>query len=483
MPLEDVLRASAGEQAALVRAGEISARELVEASLRAIERLDPDINAFTALAPERALAEAGALRPGDPRPLCGVPIGLKDLLSASQGLPTSQGSAAFGDWVADHDSAHVRRLREAGAIVVGRTNTPELGLRPVTENARFGATRNPWNRELSAGGSSGGSAAAVASGMVALADGSDLGGSIRIPASCCGLVGLKPSLGRVSIGPDFGDIAGGMPVDGVLTRTVLDTAIALDAIAGYEPGDRHGAAPPPQSFADAARRPAGRLHVRLATTAPLGIPVDAEPATAAVRAAELLAGLGHDVSEGAPDWHDEAFPPSWATYMTGSAQHILRVVERLHGRAADASALEPATRAWLLDAEPVRLVDHLEAGERLWAFARRVLRGWRDDEILVTPTLTRLPAPVGGIRSQAGVTDDAGRFSALVRLWNVTGQPAVSLPLGRSGDATPIGVQLVAPPGRDDLLLAVAAELEAAAGGWARIAPGPPASDHAPVRA
>ncbi len=466
MSFADALRASAVEQAALVRAGEVTARELVAASLAAIEHLDPDLNAFTAVAPERALEQAGAVRPGDPRPLCGVPIALKDLLSATEGLPTSQGSAAFGDWFADHDSAHVRRLREAGAIVVGKTNTPELGLRPVTENARFGATRNPWNRELSAGGSSGGSAAAVASGMLALADGSDLGGSIRIPASCCGLVGLKPSLGRVSIGPDFGDLAAGMPLDGVLTRTVIDTAVALDAIAGYEPGDRHRAPAPQRSFTQAARTPPGRLRIRLATAAPLGVPIDDEPAAAAAGAAELLAGLGHDVSEGTPEWDDESFPRSWATYMAGCAQHILRVVERLHGRPADPARLEPATRAWLLDAEPAPLVDHLEAGERLWAFARRILRGWRDDEILVTPTLTRLPAPIGGIRSQAGVTDDAVRFSALVRLWNVTGQPAISLPLGQSHDGTPVGVQLVAPPGRDDLLLSVAGQLEAATAKW-----------------
>ena len=197
----------------MVRTGEVRARELVEASLSAIERINPTLNAFVTVCGERALAEADAVQAGDPRPLCGVPVGIKDLLSATEGV----------------------------AIVVGKTNTPELGLRPVTENRRFGATRNPWNTELSAGGSSGGSASAVASGMVALADGSDLGGSIRIPASCCGLVGLKPSLGRVSMAPDYGDVAAGMPADCVLTRTVMDTAVALDAIAGYEPGDRHRA--------------------------------------------------------------------------------------------------------------------------------------------------------------------------------------------------------------------------------------------------
>jgi amidase len=471
---EEILRLSAVEQAAAVRGGEVSAQDLVEASLRETERVNPDLNAFVTLCPERALAQAATVRPGDARPLCGVPVGIKDLLSATEGVPTTEGSRAFGDWVADHDSAHVRRLRDAGAIVVGKTNTPELGLRPVTENDRFGATRNPWNRELSPGGSSGGSAAAVAAGMVALSDGSDLGGSIRIPAACCGLVGLKPSIGRVSIGPDFGDVAGGMPGDCVLTRTVEDTAVALDAIAGYEPGDRHRQPNPLRSFLDAARTGPPRLRVDVALTAPLGVPVDGEPRAAALRAAETLAALGHDVSEWVPDWDDESFVPSWSTFLTGAAQHLVRIVERLHGRSVDPERLEPATRAWLVDSEPVALLDYLEAGERLWSFARRLLTGWGEDRILVTPTLTRLPAPVAGLRAQPGVTEQAERFSAFARLWNVTGQPAISVPFHTTAGGIPVGVQLVGPPGRDDLVIALAAQLEAAAG--RRSATAPPAS-------
>jgi amidase len=476
VPLErDVLQLPATDQAALVCSGEVSARELVEAALAAIERLNPHLNAFVALCPERALAEAEAVRAGDERPLCGVPVGIKDLLSATEGLPTSEGSAAFGDWVADHDSVHVRRLREAGAIVVGKTNTPELGLRPVTENARFGPTRNPWDPELSPGGSSGGSAAAVASGMIGLADGSDLGGSIRIPASCCGLVGLKPSLGRVSIGPDLGDVGAGTPADCVLTRTVIDTAVALDAIAGHEPGDRHHAPAPATSFADAASQAPGRLRVRLCLEAPFGAPVDEEPAAAAVAAARALESLGHEVIEDVPAWDDATFGSSWSTFAAGTCRHLVRVLERLHGRPVDPEQLEPATRAWLIDAPPVPLVDYLEAAERLWAFGRRVQAGWAPNEVLLTPTLTRLPAPVGGIDAQAGVTVDAGRFSALVRIWNVTGQPAISLPFAATAAGVPVGVQLVGAHGCDDVLLSVAAQLEAAAG-WKperRIAPPP----------
>src|SRR5947209_2859752 len=255
----ELMRLSAAEQAALVRFGEVSARELVGASLAQIERVNPRVNAFVTVCAERALADADAIHPGDSRRLCGVPLACKDLLGATTGVATTHGSAGFGDWVADHDSAHVHRLREAGAIVIGKTNTPELGSRPTTENERFGATRNPWRTTLSAGGSSGGSAADVAAGMVGLADGSDLGGSIRIPAACCGVIGLKPSRGRVSIGPDFGDLAGGIPIDGPLARTTLDAAVALDAMAGYEPGDHHWIGAATRSFAKAAQHPAERV--------------------------------------------------------------------------------------------------------------------------------------------------------------------------------------------------------------------------------
>jgi amidase len=435
-----------------------------QAALDRIARLDPTINAFVIVCAQRARAEADAIAPGDPRPLCGVPIAVKDLLSATEGLPTTHGSAAFGDWVADHDAAHVRRLRQAGAIVVGKTNTPELGLRPVTENERFGPTRNPCNTSLSAGGSSGGSAAATAAGMVALAEGSDLGGSIRIPASCCGLVGLKPSRGRVSLGPDYGTIGLGTPADGVLTRTVLDTATALDAIAGYEPGDHHYLPAPGVPFTTAAQRPPERVPVKVALTAPLGVPVDAEPLAAARRAAEALAGLGHDVGEGTPDWDDDAFPETWGTFATGTIQHLVRVLERLHGRPVQPSRLEPATRAWAVESTPVALVDYLEAAERLWAFSRQLIRSWPHGAVLLTPTLTRLPAEIAALRSAAGVTDDAVRFSALVRIWNVTGQPAITVPLYETADGIPVGIQLIGPPGRDDLVISLAAQLEAAVG-------------------
>jgi amidase len=460
----DLLSHTATEQAALVRAGEASARELVEASLAATERVNGDLNAFITLRADEALAEADRVRPGDPRPLCGVPIGIKDFLTAVTGVRTTHGSAAFGDWVPDHDSAHVRRLREAGAIVIGKTNTPELAMRPVTENARFGPTRNPWDRRLSPGGSSGGSAAAVAAGIVALCDGSDLGGSIRIPASCCGVVGVRPSIGRVSIGPDFGDVAGGHGIDGPIARTVLDAAVALDAMSGYEPGDHHWLSPPAQPFAQAAQRDPARLTVHLAVGAPLGMPVEPEPRDAARAAADALATLGHDVREQAPDWDDEALPGAWELCATGFVQHLVRVIERLHGRPVDPDALEPAIRGWLQGMPPVPVAEYFEAVEVLRAFARRVLRGWPRDGVLVTPTLTRLPIEIDAVQAQPGVTDEAVRFSAIVRVFSITGQPSVSLPLAQTETGVPVGVQIVGPPGRDDLVLAVAGQLERAVG-------------------
>src|SRR5947207_435337 len=241
----EYLTRPATEQAELVRSGEVTSRELVEESLRAIEALNDELNAFVTTTAERALSEADNIQAGDERPLAGVPIAIKDLTAWTAGIRTTMGMAAMGDWVPPQDSATVRKLRAAGAIVVGKTNTPELGIPPVTEPDRFGPSRNPYDTSRTPGGSSGGSGAAVASGMVSLAHGNDGGGSIRIPASCCGLVGLKPSRGRVSWAPQLAELASGFATEGVLSRDVRDSALGLDILAGYEPGDPYWAPDPP----------------------------------------------------------------------------------------------------------------------------------------------------------------------------------------------------------------------------------------------
>ena len=233
------------ELASLVRSGELSASELVSESLRRIDELQPAVNAFTFVDHEGALATARAITPGDERPFAGVPIAIKDNRPVA-GLPLTMGSDLFGDFVPRHDAFLVRRLREAGFVIVGKTTLPEMGILPTTESRRFGPTRNPWELDRTPGGSSGGSAAAVAAGMVPIAHGNDGGGSSRIPAACCGLVGLKPARGRVSVGPDSGQSF--FTVDGVLTRTVADTAHALDVMAGYELGDANWAPAPVEGF-------------------------------------------------------------------------------------------------------------------------------------------------------------------------------------------------------------------------------------------
>src|SRR5947209_15001612 len=290
----------ATELAALVRAGELSARELVEASLRRIDELEPKLGAFTHVAHDAALADADATAPADPRPFAGVPIAIKDNRAVA-GMPLTMGSDLYGDFVPGHDAYLVRRLREAGFVIVGKTSMPEMGILPTTEPRRFGAARNPWDLERTPGGSSGGSGAAVAAGMVPVAHGNDGGGSIRIPAACCGLVGLKPARGRVSVGPDSGESF--LVCDGVLTRTVSDTAALLDVLAGYELGDAAWAPPPRAPFGELAATEPGALRVGLALEPALeGAIVDPVCEQAALDAAGLLEGLGHHVEEIAPPW-------------------------------------------------------------------------------------------------------------------------------------------------------------------------------------
>src|SRR5947209_1163824 len=252
--------------AELVRAGELSATELVETSLRRIDELEPLIGAFTHIAHDRALAEAAAVQAGDERPFAGVPIAIKDNRAVT-GLPITMCSDLFQDRVPRHDSFVVRRLRDAGFVIVGKTTLPEMGILPTTEPRRFGPTRNPWALDRTPGGSSGGSAAAVAAGMVPIAHGNDGGGSIRIPAACCGLVGLKPARGRVSTGPDLGDSF--LVQDGVLTRTVAETAHVLDLLAGYESGDSTWAPEPEVPYAERLEEDPGRLLIAIATNPPL----------------------------------------------------------------------------------------------------------------------------------------------------------------------------------------------------------------------
>ena len=458
---------SATEQARMVRDGELSARELTEAALGAIERVDGELNAFVHVDGERALGEAEAIKRGDQRPLAGVPIAMKDLLAPVAGMPMTWGSRAMEGYVPAEDGNVARRLRRAGAVVLGKTNTPELGILPVTEPDANGATRNPWDTGRTPGGSSGGSGAAVASGMVSLAHGNDGGGSIRIPASACGLVGLKPSRGRVSLQPAWSEGAVGLASDGTLTRTVLDTAVALDILAGYEPGDAYLLPPPAAPFADAARREPGRLRVAFSTEAPNGAPVDPETVQAVRDAAELLDSLGHSVEETGPQADPERFVENFIKVWIGETGEELHTLELLLGRPLDRDRIEPLTRQMAEIADATSATDILIALDGLRRVSREIISFWADWEVLVTPTLAHPAIAIGALDVEEGqepVTQlmNSSTWVPFTPIWNVTGQPAMSLPLAQSGDGLPIGVQFVGAPAAEEMLISLAAQIETA---------------------
>jgi amidase len=462
-PTAELLTRPVAELAALVREGEVSARELVEASLARIDELDPRVGAFVTLDAERALATADGIGPGDQRPYAGVPIAVKDIGTPVEGLRLTMGTQLAGDYVPDHDAYLVRRLKEAGFVIVGITNTPEVGILPVTEPVRFGPTRNPWDLERTPGGSSGGAAAAVASGMVPIAHGTDGGGSVRIPAACCGLVGLKPSRGRISRGPDLGDSF--LVSDSVLTRTVAETAAILDLLEGYETGDATWAPPPREAFAAQAVRDPGALRIGVTTTPPIDAPLEAESAGAATRAADLLASLGHEVEEVEPPWSRlELFQLFSAVFGTNAAV-ALAFAGMLGGRAPSEDAMEKLSWHIYSRAQEINAVGYMMALTALQRYSRELIAFLSPYDALLTPALAERPVPIGEIDSTA---DDpartfarSGEFTPFTAIANVTGQPAISVPLYEGEDGLPLAVQFMGRPAGEGTLLALAAQLEA----------------------
>jgi amidase len=458
---------SALEQAQLVRDGEVTARELVEASLAAIEASNGELNAFLYTLADEALAAADQVQPGDPRPFAGVPIAIKDLTGSVAGHPLRMGSAALGDFTPDADSATIRRLREAGFIFVGKTNTPEFGILPVTEPDAFGPSRNPWDTGRTPGGSSGGSAAAVSSGMTAIGYGGDGGGSIRIPSSCCGLFGIKPSRGRISAAPVAGEWLSGYATEGTVNRTVADAAAALDVMAGYEPGDPYWAPDPKTTFAEAATREPGKLRVAFSTASPNGAPVHDHCVAAVRETAELLESLGHDVTEDTSEWAADGYVENFVKVWVAQCGMQVEALGMLLGHPVDKSKLEPLTQEMVAAAASVSTTDYLLAFNWLQLFSRGLVSRWSDIDVLLTPTLAQPPLPIGALRPAEGepaiqMLMNAAGFVPFTPAFNVTGQPAASVPLVQSPDGLPIGVQLVGPPAGEELLLSLSAQLEAA---------------------
>jgi amidase len=471
--MRDLLTRPALELASLIREGEVTARELVETSLRRIEELDPQVGAFTHVAAESAVAEAGSVSAGDPRPFAGVPIAIKDN-RAVNGMPITMCSDLFADFVPHHDSFLVRRLRDAGFIIVGKTKLPEMGILPTTEPRRFGPARNPWDLERTPGGSSGGSAAAVAAGMVPIAHGNDGGGSTRIPAACCGLVGLKAARGRVSVGPEAGDSF--LVNDGVLTRTVAETATVLDVMAGYEPGDANWAPPPARPFAESAQEAPSGLRVGLALNPPLeDATVEPVCEQAARDAAALLHELGHEVEEITPPWSGLNLLPDFTRAFGPMVSIVTAIGGRLRGREPTEEDVEPLT--WMLyeRARNQDTLTFLTAEGRLQSVARSLVAALAPFDLVLTPALARRPLPIGEVHGRGPDPWDhyqrSGRFTPFTAICNVTGQPAIALPLYHGEDGLPLAVHLIGRPAGEATLLAVASQLEQARPWSQRLSP------------
>ncbi|MCE9622974.1 MAG: amidase [Actinomycetia bacterium] len=463
---DDTRWLDATDQAALVAAGQVSPTDLLEAAIQRIEQFDPQLNAvIIRWFDEARTTAAGELPTG---PFRGVPTLLKDLWAHYAGQPLTNGCQALKDAmpISATDTTLVARFRAAGFVIAGRTNSPEFGSLPTTEPTAWGATRNPWNTAHSPGGSSGGAAAAVAAGMVPIAHASDGGGSIRIPASACGLVGLKPTQGRITLGP-FRDESN-LGVELCVSRTVRDTAALLDAVRGPAVGDTVIAAPPSRPYVDELGADPGRLRIGLLDHHPFGGPVHEQCELAVRNAATLLESLGHNIEPGFPQAMANAdfarrFSAMWSTNM---GVGVKRISDQL-GRELQLGDVEPVNWAMSEFARGVNGVDYAMALAANVDFRRAVQQWWHDGwDLLLTPTLGEPPVRLGTFANNPQNPMEpmarAAQYVPFTPAFNASGQPAISLPLHWTPEGLPVGVQLVAAYGREDVLLRVAAQLEAA---------------------
>ena len=459
--------AGIARQAELLRDGEVSSRDLTAMYLERIERFDPRLNAFRIVLGERALAEAEEadrrIAAGEAAPLLGVPIAVKDNVDVAGEL-TTNGTAAY-DRPAAVDSAMFRRLRDAGAVLVGKTNLPELAIWPFTETDAWGATRNPWDTTRSPGGSSGGSGAAVAAGLIGVASASDGGGSIRIPAAHCGLFGLKPQRGRISLQPDA-DHWLGLSVAGCLSRRVVDTALWLDVTAGAEPGDADAPPAPDRPYVEAAAASPGKLRVAMSVAAPrpAAPPIITDEVKAGIaRVGRVLESLGHAVSERDPEWGgigNDVTP----RYLAGIAADGANV--------RNPDRLERRTRGMIRMGRllPAPVVRRSRGNES--KHAERLNRIFDDFDVLLTPVVGIPPPEVGRWAGKGALRTllSISRAYPCAIAWNYTGQPAASIPLPPdSPGGLPLAAQLIVPDNREDLLISLAAQLEAEIGWPERI--------------
>jgi len=461
-PGAEVAALDAVGQADLVRRGEVSAVELVQWGIERIGRLNPVLNAVVTPMFDRALAQ---VRAGVTGPLAGVPYLLKDLVVEVAGVRFTEGSRFLADNVSTYDSELTRRLQAAGLVIVGKTNTPEFGMAPACEPALFGPTRNPWDLDRSTSGSSGGSAAAVASGMVPAAHGNDLGGSIRYPASACGLFGLKPTRGRNPLGPEYGDAVGGWAVEHAVTLSVRDSAALLDATSGPMLGDPYPAPPVATPFTDAVGADPGRLRIAYTAQTPEGRAGHADCVAALEDAVALCDDLGHELVEAALPGLDERVGAAIGTVFNAATAWIVGYWIRKRGREPGDEELDPLTRAFWESGRHVTAGDYLLAVEDLQAFARRVAEFLDRVDMWLTPTLSTPPLPLGEIVSTADDPLRALRTGGATVAYagvvaNLTGNPAMSVPLTMNPDGLPIGVHFLGRYGDEHGLLRLAGQLE-----------------------
>ena len=454
-------------QGELVRRGEITPVELVEAAIERIETLNPTLNAVVTTAFDRAIDQARLRTPDANSAFPGVPTLLKDLITECAGMRLTEGSYFLRDLVSDHHQELVVRLERAGLVVLGKTNTPEFGMAPHCEPRRFGPTRNPWALDRSTAGSSGGSAAAVASGMVPVAHANDLGGSIRYPASCCGLFGLKPTRGRVPLGPEYADPLAAMATEHVLSRSVRDSAAVLDALSGSELGEPFPAPTFAGRFRDEVGRPPDRLRIAYSAVAADGYPTDPECVAALEDAVRLCDELGHDVEE---SWLPELTGPVGAaigTFYGAATDWTVSYWIRRLGREPEPGELDPLTDAFWEHGRSIRAGEYLLAVEELRRYARQVAGFFTNFDLWLTPTLAQPPPHLGEMASSA--TDPfvglrrSSQFVAFPGIIaNITGSPAVSVPLYWSHEGLPIGVHFLGRYGEEATLIRLAGQLEQA---------------------
>nr|MBU6202911.1 amidase [Acidobacteriota bacterium] len=478
--MTEPLQLDATGQAELLRDGKISPTELVDLAIGAVERVNPKLNAVIHPRFERARTEAkGAKRPtptgsasSTDGTFSGVPIVVKDLNCQIKGEPYHLGTRFLKNrqYVATHDSYLYERLRRAGFIAIGRTNVPEFGSTITTEPLAYGPARNPWNTEHSTGGSSGGSAATVAAGCVAVGHANDGGGSIRIPASECGLVGLKPSKGRVSLGPALGESWIGGVVEGCVTRSVRDTARVMDVLSGYEAGDPNTPPLPMRPYASEVGADTGRLRIGLLSGALLPGGMDhPEARESVVAAGRLLESLGHHVEVAHPSALDDAaFGDMFLAIVIAHIANDVAALEKQFGVSLTTDDIEPGNHLMAQFGNATNVVTYLSAVTWVQTWTREVVSWWmpRDGkqgfDVLVTPTLAGPPPKIGALSGDDS-TDRIREIMQYTAQFNMTGQPAISLPLHTSTDGLPMGVQFVGAPYREDVLIRLAAQLESAA--------------------